>query len=111
MDASLGDGSVAGAGLDQQMVHRFSPQYQAEAVELVVQSQRPVAQIARELGLAEQTLSRWVLRYRARTQGQATPASPTDLATVQALEAENARLRQENAFLKKAAAFFAQMPD
>ena len=93
------------------MARRFTPQYKAEAVELVQQSQRPVAQVARELGLAEQTLSRWVLAYRARIAGQTDPASPRELTTVQTLEAENQQLRQENAFLKKAAAFFARTPD
>lgn len=38
----------------------FTPQYKDEAVKLVINTGRPVAVVARELGVKEQTLGRWV---------------------------------------------------
>ena len=42
----------------------FSPEFRAEAVKLVIDSLRPTAQVARELGIGEATLGNWVNKYR-----------------------------------------------
>ena len=39
---------------------KFTPEYRVEAARLVVESGRPIAHVAQELGLVEQTLCRWV---------------------------------------------------
>ena len=39
---------------------KYTQEYKTEAVELVVSSGRPVAEIARDLGLNEGTLGSWV---------------------------------------------------
>ena len=39
---------------------KFSAEFKAEAVQLVVQSQRPVARVAHELEINESTLGYWV---------------------------------------------------
>ena len=39
---------------------KFSPQFKAEAVQLVIETGRPIAHVARELGVVEQTLGNWV---------------------------------------------------
>ncbi|WP_420716630.1 transposase [Streptomyces sp. H27-H1] len=39
---------------------KFSPEYREEAVKMVLETSRPVAQVARELGLVEGTLRNWV---------------------------------------------------
>ena len=77
----------------------------------VLDGGRSVPQVARSLEMSEKTLANWVGKAR---RGQPLlkrlPAQPVD-----ALQAENARLRQENARLKlekeilrKAAAYFAK---
>jgi transposase-like protein len=43
---------------------RFSPEYWEQAAKMVVETSRPTAQIARELGIGEQTLGNWVTKYR-----------------------------------------------
>ena len=43
---------------------KYTQGYRDEAVELVVSSGRPVAEIARDLGINEATLGNWVLRAR-----------------------------------------------
>ena len=49
-----------------------------------------------------------VKAWRREHPGSAQPLSPVERARVKELEAEVARLRMENEFLKKAAAFFAR---
>jgi len=44
----------------ERLCREFTPEYKVEAVELVVGTGRPVATVARELGIKEQTLGRWV---------------------------------------------------
>ena len=43
---------------------RFSPEFKDEAVRLVIESGRPIAQVARELGINDGTLGNWVGRSR-----------------------------------------------
>jgi transposase len=92
---------------------RFTPEYRREAARLVIESGRPIAQVARELGLGAQLLSRWVLVERASDE-PAEPAaggqgvlSVDERAELARLRRENAELRKDREFLKKAAAFFA----
>ena len=84
---------------------RFSPQFRAEAVQLVLQSQRPVAEVARELGMHEATLGNWVHLHRRAHPDPAPELSVADRAWLASVEEECRRLRLENEFLKKAAAF------
>jgi transposase len=43
---------------------KFSPEFKDEAVKAVIMNSRPIAQIARELGINEGTLGNWVAAYR-----------------------------------------------
>lgn len=88
----------------------FSPEFKAEAVKLVIESSRPVAHVARELGVNETTLSYWVRGYQ-REHGHEISEPALDVserARLAELERVNQELRMENEFLKKAAAYFAQ---
>ncbi|MQB02077.1 MAG: transposase [Actinobacteria bacterium] len=38
---------------------KYSPEYREEAVKLVLETSRPIAEVARELGLVEGTLGNW----------------------------------------------------
>ena len=87
---------------------QFTDEFKADAVQLVVQSDRPIAQVARELEINESSLGYWVKNYRQAHPDPQTAPAPVDAARVARLEAENRRLAEENAFLKKAAAFFAK---
>ncbi len=44
----------------------FTPEYKDEAVGLVINTGRPVATVARELGVNEATLGRWVNSFKGR---------------------------------------------
>ncbi len=84
---------------------KFSPQYRDEAVKMVVETTRPIAQVARELGLVEGTLGNWVNLYRKEHAGDEPALSVNERARLRELEAENRELKMEREFLGKAAAF------
>jgi transposase len=86
---------------------KFSPEYREEAVKLVIDPPRPIAQVARELGLNEGTLGNWVNAWRKEHQNEEAPLAVPERARLRELERENRELRMHNEFLKKAAAFFA----
>jgi transposase-like protein len=86
----------------------FSPEYREEAVKLVIETSRPVAQVAKEIGVHEGTLRNWVNAYRRDHVGDEPPLTMTDRARLAQLEREARELRMENEFLKKAAAYFAK---
>jgi transposase len=86
----------------------FTPEYKDEAVKLVVNTGRTVATVARELGVKEQTLGRWVNAYRTRQQAGDGALSETERAELARLRKENSELKMDRAFLKKASLFFAQ---
>lgn len=73
----------------------------------VVETDRTVAEVARELMLNEQTLRNWVNRYREE-HGHEEPVSVATQAKVREQEREIRELRMQLEFMKKAAAYFAQ---
>jgi transposase-like protein len=87
---------------------KFSPQFKAEAVQMVIETGKPIAEVARDLGIHEGTLGNWVTAWRRDHPEPDQPVSPVERARVSELEEENRRLRMENEFGKKAAAFFAR---
>jgi transposase-like protein len=87
---------------------RFSPQFKAEAVQMVIEAGKPIAEVARDLGDHDGTLGNWVNAWRRTHPDPGEPLTPVERARVTELEDEIRRLRMENEFLKKAAAFFAR---
>src|SRR5450759_5059784 len=89
----------------------FTPEYKDEAVKLVINTGRTVSTVARELGIQESTLGRWVHDFRARAAagevGQGG-LSETARAELLRLRRENSDLKLERAFRKKASLSFAQ---
>ena len=86
----------------------FGPEYKDEAVKLVINTGRTVAVVARELGIQESTLGRWVNLQKDRHDGGEAPLSETERAELARLRKENSELKLDRAFLKKASLFFAQ---
>ena len=87
---------------------RFSPQFKAEAVQMVIETKRPIAEVARDLGIHDGTLGNWMNAWRRDHPEPEPSLTPVERARVKELEDENRRLKMENEFLKKAAAFFAR---
>ncbi len=47
---------------------KFSQQFKAEAVQLVIQTGRPVAEVAKELDIHEGTLGNWVKLWKSENR-------------------------------------------
>lgn len=90
--------------------NKYSPEFREEAVKLVIESSRPIAEVARTMQLNEGTLGNWVNRYREEHAGEEPPLSVNERARLREAERVNRELRMEVEFLKKAAAYFAQSP-
>ena len=87
----------------------FTPEYKDEAVKLVINTGRPVATVALELGIKEQTLGRWVNVFKARHEaGDGSALSETERVELARLRKEVSELKMDRAFLKKASLFFAR---
>ena len=86
----------------------FTPEYKEEAAKLVIETSRPIAESARDIGINEQTLRNWVNAYRKAHAGEGPPLSVSERAELRELKEEVRELRLKSEFLGKAAAFFAQ---
>ncbi|MGC4897389.1 IS3 family transposase [Micromonospora sp. DT31] len=73
---------------------KYTEEFRRDAVDLVRSSQRPINQVARELGMSHETLRNWVRAAERRT-GAAATASGGDGLSVADKDAEIARLRRE----------------
>jgi transposase len=87
---------------------KYSPEFREQAAKMVVEGQRSIAEIAREYGLGDTTLGTWVKKYRQEHAEQEPPLELSERARLHELERRNRDLEMENAFLKKAAAYFAK---
>ena len=85
----------------------YTPAYRREAARLVIDTGRPIAQVAREIGVGEQLLGRWVAVERAKMDDPPAALDVDERAELDRLRREVAELRMDREFLKKAAAFFA----
>jgi len=89
---------------------RFTKEFKLEAVQLLKQSGRPAAEIARELGIPRNRLYKWAAELDTQGAG-AFPGSDRQANAADELtrlKRELARVTEERDILKKAAAYFAK---
>ena len=87
---------------------KYPAEFKERAVKLAVESEQPIAQTARDLGVNENTLHTWIGKYH-RVERQEKEVHDEHLyEELKRLRKENARLKEERDILKKAAAYFAQ---
>jgi transposase len=84
---------------------QFTAEFKRDAVELVRTSGRPIAHIARDLGIYDSTLGNWV-RQDAIDRGEREGLTTEEGERLRQLEAENTRLRMERDLLKRTVAFW-----
>ena len=86
---------------------KFTPEFREEAARMVVETTRPIAEVARELRINETSLGNWVRAYRQKHAGDEPPLQLPERARLRELEREVRELRMKADFLSKAAAYFA----
>ena len=94
----------------------FTQEYKDQAVSLVLDSGRSIAEVAKSIGVHEMTLGKWVKKERdARNGDDRSGAKPgeesldiNERAELERLRAENRQLRMEAEFAKKVASWFAK---
>jgi transposase-like protein len=84
---------------------RYPKEFRRDAAALVLDQRRTVAEVARELGVVEQTLGNWVRQERI-DRGEREGTSSDLRAENARLNRENKQLRLERDLLKKATAFW-----
>jgi len=84
----------------------YPAEFRTEAVQLVCTSGRPKAEIAREPGIASETLREWV-KQAAIDAGEEEGLTTDNREELRRLRREVSVLREGREILKKAAAFFA----
>lgn len=92
---------------------RYTAEFKAQAVGLV-KIGRPVAEVARDLGLSEGVLYEWVRRgsqsAEVGSEGRRAGGEEAAADELRRLRRENANLKLENDILKKAAVILGTKP-
>jgi transposase len=88
----------------------YPEEFRREAVELVRLNEKPLVQIAKDLGVSDMTLRNWVKQADVDA-GKRQGLTSDEREELRALRRENRTLRMEREILKKAAAFFAKETD
>src|SRR5437899_10431302 len=80
----------------------FTDDYKRQAIDMVASSGRSIGSVAKELGLRDSVLWRWVEQRGARREPPAASRRPTTQATLASADhpAENARLHRGNERLR-----------
>jgi len=91
----------------------YSEAFRKEAVKLADQPDRTATDVARELGIHPGQIYNWRTQFNKLSRGQFTVADGTNYsvaekAEIRKLKKENAQLKEERDFLKKATAYFAK---
>ena len=84
---------------------RYPLEFQRDAVAMVLDEKRSIADVARSIGVIEGTLGNWVAKAR-RERDAGRGATPDERAENVVLRAENAQLRMERGLLKRSLAFW-----
>jgi transposase len=89
-----------------QRYRKFDEDFKQGAVRLVLETGRPIARVARELGVNEGTLGNWVAKERSRQQGDGAPLPVAERAELAALRKETVELRMQRDVLKRSVALW-----
>jgi transposase len=84
---------------------KFSDEFKRDAVGIVRDSGKPIAQVAGELGIYDSTLGNWVKQDRI-DRGERDGLTSDERDELSELRRDNARLRMERELLKRAVAFW-----
>ena len=90
---------------------KYPDELMERGVRLVFESQRPIAQVAADLGVHHEALRKRVRQAEADTGKRADLLSSQEREEIRKLRRENLELRRANEILKSASVFFAKELD
>jgi transposase len=79
---------------------QFAPEFRAGAVRIVTETDKSVAQVARDLGISPYTLHNWVRADQRRTEQASGPVTEDEREELTRLRAEKARWAKDKAELE-----------
>ncbi|MCW2899919.1 MAG: Transposase [Streptosporangiaceae bacterium] len=85
---------------------KFDEDFKQGAVRLVFETGKPIAQVARELGVNEGTLGNWVGKARRDRDGGNAALTEDERAELARLRRENSELRMQRDVLKRSVALW-----
>lgn len=94
--------------MERKEYKRYTREFKLEAVRLAAIGDRSKARIARELGIRVNQLRNWRLEFEQEERTGAPTRTPVVDDDLGRLRRENAKLKEENEILKKAAIYFAR---
>lgn len=90
---------------------KYPPEFRERAIRITRESERPIAQMARDLGVHPETLRVWVRQDEADDGTRTDRLTTAEREELAALRRENRDLRRSNEILKAASVFFAKELD
>jgi transposase len=85
---------------------KFDKDFKQGAVRIVRETGKPIAQVARELGINEGTLGNWCVKDRRQREGSEVALSDDERAELVRLRRENAELAMQRDVLKRSVALW-----
>jgi transposase len=89
----------------------YPEEFRREAIRLAQLGDKPQRRLAKDLGISDVSLRRWIREEEAAGGERPGGLSSDEREELQRLRDENAKLRMEREILRKAAVFFAREDD
>jgi transposase-like protein len=86
----------------------FPPEFRQRAVELATTSDKPLGEVATDLGISRSCLQNWLRQQKADTTDDSTQLTSAEKSELTELRRRTKQLEVENEILKRAAAYFAR---
>ena len=97
--------------MGKRKVTHYTEDFKKSSAQLAHDSDKPITETARDLGINSTTLHGWVKKYYPLAKSKKSPQTDSDselVKEVKQLRKENIRLKQERDILKKAIAIFSR---